>query len=237
MFRSWTADRRLLVVLDKACHSDVLHHLYPSGTGCALVVNSRVPMDALSGSVRLRLPALSNAEGVSLLASTIGQSRVDNERAAAVELVELADRLPLALRAIGAKLAARPTWLLTRMVARMSDESGRLTELNYGGFDVSGRLAEAYQTLNPQQRWVLRRLAAADGEPQSAEEMAVRVSMGVDAVTDTLDELVDADLVEQLESEEPEPRHQVPSLVRLVGLSGLLGSTWWRNTTGQVAPG
>lgn len=237
MFRSWTADRRLLVVLDKACHSDVLHHLYPSGTGCALVVNSRVPMDALSGSVRLRLPALSNAEGVSLLAGTIGQSRVDNERAAAVELVELADRLPLALRAIGAKLAARPIWLLTRMVARMSDESGRLTELNYGGFDVSGRLAEAYQTLNPQQRWVLRRLAAADGEPLSAEEMAVRVSMGVGAVTDTLDELVDADLVEQLESEEPEPLHQVPSLVRLVGLSGLLGSTWWRNTTGQVAPG
>ena len=110
MFRSWTADRRLLVVLNKACTSDVPHHLFPTGAGCALVVISRAPVAALSGAVRLRLPALASAEAVALLASTIGQSRVDQERAAAVELAELADRLPLALRAIGARLAARPGW-------------------------------------------------------------------------------------------------------------------------------
>jgi hypothetical protein len=71
----------------------------------------------------------------------------------------------------------------------------------------------------------------------SAAEVAERVSMSVGAVNGTLDELVDADLVEELDPEDPEPRHQVPTLVRLVGLSGLLGSTWWRNTTGQLSPG
>jgi hypothetical protein len=108
LFRSWTADRRLLVVLNKASDEHLPHHLFPTGAGCAVVVVSRAPVDALSGAVRLRVPALSTVEAVELLAAMIGQGRVDQECAAAVELVELADRLPLALRAVGARLAARP---------------------------------------------------------------------------------------------------------------------------------
>lgn len=230
LFRSWTADRRLLVVLNRACDAHLPHHLVPTGAGCAVVVISRAPINALSGAVRLRVPALSTAEAVSLLGGMIGQQRVDQERAAAVELVELTDRLPLALRAVGARLAARPGWHLARMVERMNDENHRLAELSYGGFDVLDRLAGAYQTLNAQQRWVLRRLAAADGEPLTVAEIAERVSMSIAVVHDTLDELVDADLVEELDTRDDDPRHQVPELVRLVGLSGLVGSTWWRRS-------
>jgi predicted transcriptional regulator len=230
LFRSWTADRRLLVVLNKAADGHLPHHLFPTGAGCAVVVVSRAPLDALSGAVRLRVPALSTVEAVALLASTIGQSRVDQERAAAVELVELADRLPLALRAVGARLAARPAWHLARMVERMRDEHHRLAELSYGGFDVLDRFAAVFQGLTARQRWVLRRLAAADGEPLTVTEIATRAGMSVAVVHDTLDELVDADLVEELDTREEEPLHQVPELVRLVGLSGLVGSTWWRSS-------
>lgn len=230
LFRSWTADRRLLVVLNKASDEHLPHHLFPTGAGCAAVVVSRAPVSALSGAVRVRVPALSTAEAVALLASTIGQPRVDQERAAAVELVELADRLPLALRAIGARLAARPGWHLARMVERMRDEGHRLAELSYGGFDVLDRFAAVFQGLSARQRWVLRRLAAADGEPLTVAEIAARASTSVAVVHDTLDELVDADLVEELDTREDEPRHQVPELVRLVGRSGLVGSTWWRST-------
>lgn len=227
-FRSWTADRRLLVVVNKARDEHVPHHLLPTGPGCAVVVISRVPVNALSGAVRVRVPALSGTEAVALLAGTIGADRVDQERAAAVELAELADRLPLALRAVGARLAARPGWQLGRMVERMSDETNRLAELSYGGFDVLDRLGAAYQALTAQQRWVLRQVAASGGEPLTVAEVAKRVSMGAAAVHHILDELVDADLVEELDIGEDEPRHLVPGLVRLVGLSGLVGSSWWR---------
>ena len=237
MFRSRTADRRVLVVLNRACTSDVPHHLFPTGAGCALVVISRAPIAALSGAVRLRVPPLSGEEAVELLASAIGQQRVDQERAAAVELVELADRLPLTLRALGARLAARPGWHLARLVERLRDENRRLAELSYGGFDIHDRLASAYQRLTAQQRWVLRRLATTDGDPVTAEELAQQASMNLPSVHKTLDELVDADLVEELPAnDDGEPRHQVPSLVRLVGLSGLVGSTWWRTMTGQRTP-
>jgi DNA-binding SARP family transcriptional activator/DNA-binding MarR family transcriptional regulator len=237
MFRSRTADRRVLVVLNRACTSDVPHHLFPTGAGCALVVISRAPIAALSGAVRVRVPPLSGEEAVALLASAAGQSRVDQELAAAVELVELADRLPLAVRALGTRLAARPGWHLARLVERLRDESSRLSELSYGGFDIHDRLAAAYQRLTAQQRWVLRRLATTDGEPVTAEELARDATMSPSSLHTTLDELVDADLVEELPGDDGEPRHQVPSLVRLVGLSGLVGSTWWRTMTGRRAPG
>jgi DNA-binding SARP family transcriptional activator len=239
MFRSWTADRRLLVVLDKASATDALRHLVPSGSGSALVVVSRTPVDALSGAVRLRLPVLSLVESVQLLANTVGEQRVSQELDAAERLAELSDRLPLALRAVGAKLAARPGWYLSRMVARMVDEGNRMNELSYAGFDVHGRIAEAYQTLSARQRWVFRRLAAADGEPLTTTEVAERVTMSVSAVETVLDELVDADLVEEVggaAADGDEPRHHVPALIRLVALSGVLGTTWWRNT-GQRSPG
>jgi DNA-binding SARP family transcriptional activator len=232
MFRSWTADRRLLVVLDKARSTETLRHLFPSGSGCALVVVSRTPIDALPGAVRLRLPVLSIADATRLLAETVGESRVSQELDAAEKLAELADRLPLALRAIGAKLAGRPSWHLSRMVARMTDEPNRMSELSYGGFDVFGRLAEAYQMLSPRQRWVFRRLAAAD-EPLTMPEIAEKVSMSPVAAQAVLDELIDADLVEELDANDPPQRHRVPDLIRLVALSGVLGSSWWRNTTGQ----
>jgi predicted transcriptional regulator len=230
-FRSWTADRRLLVVLNKVSDVHLPHHLLPTGAGSAVVVISRTPVDALSGAVRVRVPALTTAEGVALLANMIGGQRIDDERAAAVELVELADRLPLALRAIGTRLAARPGWHLAQMVERLRDQSHRLTELSYGGFDVLDRLTRVYQTLSAQQRWVLRRLAASDGEPLTVAEIAERVSMSLAVVHDTLDELVDADLVEELDTRDEDPRHQVPELVRLVGLSGQVGGTWWRSRT------
>lgn len=232
MFRSWTADRRLLVVLNRACSAEMPHHLFPTGAGCALVVISRTPVAALSGAVRLRVPPLASADAVALLAAIIGQSRVDEERAAAVELAELADRLPLALRALGARLTAHPGWHLARLVERLRDEGNRLSELSYGGFDIDERLASAYLRLTAQQRWVLRRLAAAYDEPLTVTELAKQVSMSDAVVHTALDELLDADLVEEHPGDDGEPRHQVPSLVRLVGLSGLTGSTWWRTTMG-----
>jgi DNA-binding SARP family transcriptional activator len=237
MFRSRTADRRVLVVLNRACTSDVPHHLFPTGAGCALVVISRAPIAALSGAVRVRVPPLSGEEAVGLLAAAVGRSRVDQELAAAVELVELADRLPLAVRALGTRLAARPGWHLARLVERLRDEGSRLSELSYGGFDIHDRLAAAYQRLTAQQRWVLRRLAGADGEPVTADELGRDASMSPASLHSTLDELVDADLVEELPGDDGEPLHQVSSLVRLVGLSGLVGSTWWRTMTGRRAPG
>jgi DNA-binding SARP family transcriptional activator len=228
MFRSWTADRRLLMVLDAAVSGEALHHLLPGGAACAVVVTSRNRLGGLPGGVHLKLPVLGSDEAVDLLRAALGVPRVAQEHEAALRLVELADRLPLAVRAVAAKLDARPSWPLSRMVARLTDERHRLEELCYGGFDVLGRLAEAYQLLTARQRWVFRRLAAAEADtPLTVHRISELVSMGRHTVETVLDELVDADLVEEHQTPHGEPRHVVPGLIRLVGLSGVLGSSWW----------
>lgn len=227
MFRSWTADRRLLMLLDEASSDDQLHHLLPGGSACAVVVTSRSRLGGLPGGVHLKLPVLTAEESVELLSAVLGSPRVEREHAAALRLVELGDRLPLALRAIAAKLAARPGWRLSRMVDRLTDERHRLAELCYGGFDVVGRLTEAYQVLTARQRWVFRRLAAATDVGLTVNQIAELVSMSRHTVESVLDELVDADLVEEREAAHDEPQHQVPALIRLVGLSGVVSSSWW----------
>ena len=95
-----------------------------------------------------------------------------------------------------------------------------------GGIDVFSRLAEAYQGLSAQQRWVFRRLAGAPGAPLPVGQLAELVSMRPVVTQNVLDELVDADLVDELETPDGQLRHQVPALFRLVGLSGRLASSW-----------
>jgi hypothetical protein len=112
------------------------------------------------------------------------------------------------------------------MVARLTDERSRLDELRYGGIDVFGRLADAYQVLSARQRWTFRRLAGSAGAPLTVGQLAELVSMPPVIVQNVLDELVDADLVEELETPDGQLRHQVPALFRLVGLSGRLASSW-----------
>jgi hypothetical protein len=51
--------------------------------------------------------------------------------------------------------------------------------------------------------------------------------MGRQSVEAVVDELVDADLVEERQTRFDEPQHVVPGLIRLVGLSGALNSPWW----------
>jgi DNA-binding SARP family transcriptional activator/DNA-binding transcriptional ArsR family regulator len=226
MFRSWTADRKLLMVLDDVGSPEHLHHLLPGGAACAVLVTSRTRIGGLQGGVAVKLPVLTAAESVSLLSAVIRDSRVADEPDAALKLVELADRLPLALRAIAAKLAARPSWRLSRMVDRLSNERNRLEELCYGGFDVLGRLTEAYQLLSARQRWVFRRLAVGASQPLTVNQISELVSMNRQTVETILDELVDADLVEERQTPHDEPQHLIPTLIRLVGLAGSL-APWW----------
>jgi DNA-binding SARP family transcriptional activator/DNA-binding transcriptional ArsR family regulator len=226
MFRSWTADRKLLIVLDDVESAEQIQYLLPGGASCTVIVTSRVRIGGLPGGAHLKLPVLAAEESVSLLSAVIRDSRVDDEPEAALALADLADRLPLALRAIAAKLAARPSWRLSRMVERLTDERHRLEELRYGGFDVPGRLTEAYQLLSARQRWVFRRLAVGASQPLTVHQIAELVGMDRQSVETVLDELVDADLVEERQNSYEEPRHRIPTLIRLVGLTGAL-TPWW----------
>ncbi|MEJ3749584.1 AfsR/SARP family transcriptional regulator [Actinomycetes bacterium KLBMP 9797] len=146
VFRSATAARRLLIVLDGAASADQVRPLLPAGPGCAVLVTGRRPMCTLD-AVRLRLDRLTGPEGARLLGLLTGDARVAAEPEAAARLVALCDGHPLALRIAGARLAARADWSLAVLADRLGDERARLDELCADDLAVRSSFRESYGEL------------------------------------------------------------------------------------------
>ncbi|WP_328942764.1 winged helix-turn-helix domain-containing protein [Streptomyces sp. NBC_00250] len=150
LFRSLTADRRLLVVLDNARSSEQVRPLLPGGDHCTTLVTSRDRLGGLIASDAARpvpLGHLPPAASAALLTTVLGETRVAAEPAAAARLAGLCDGLPLALRVTAARLAERPQWTLDAMVGELADEQGRLMLLDVEDRGVSAALRLTVQQL------------------------------------------------------------------------------------------
>ncbi|MEU3604388.1 BTAD domain-containing putative transcriptional regulator [Streptomyces sp. NPDC035033] len=150
LFRSLTAGRRMLVVLDNARSSEQVRPLLPGGEGCVTVVTSRDRLGGLIASDAARpvpLGQLPPADATELLATVLGEARVAAEPDAAARLAGLCDGLPLALRVTAARLAERPGRSLGAMVGELADEQGRLALLDVEDVGVSAALRLTVQQL------------------------------------------------------------------------------------------
>ncbi|MGV9878602.1 BTAD domain-containing putative transcriptional regulator [Streptomyces sp. NPDC003006] len=132
LFRSLSAERQLLVVLDNARASEQVRELLPGGARCVTVVTSRYRLRGLIASDAARpvpVDVLEPDDSTALLAAVLGTERVLAEEVAARRLAELCGGLPLALRVAAARLADQPESPLSVMCAELSDESRRLSLL------------------------------------------------------------------------------------------------------------
>ncbi|MFD8785903.1 BTAD domain-containing putative transcriptional regulator [Kitasatospora sp. NPDC059599] len=153
LYRTLTADRELLVLLDNVRSAADVTELLPAGPRSATVVTSRNTLEDLvvsEGAALLRLEALPEADALGLLAQVLGAERLAAEPAAARRLAELCDRLPLALRIAAARLAAQPAWTVGALVAEVEDERTRLPALDaHGGVSVRSALNLTLRRLPP----------------------------------------------------------------------------------------
>ncbi|TMR24887.1 tetratricopeptide repeat protein [Nonomuraea turkmeniaca] len=88
-FRSLTATRELLLILDNALDARQVRPLIPAGPGCSGVVTSRQVLTQLDGVHHLGLTGLDATESTSLLARIVGPERVHGEAEAAERIVAL----------------------------------------------------------------------------------------------------------------------------------------------------
>jgi DNA-binding SARP family transcriptional activator len=111
LFRSTTAGRRMLVVLDNAAAAEQVRPLLPGTSTCLVLVTSRDQLTglvAVEGSRTLPLTVFSPPVAMTLLENLVGRARIGAERAAAAELTSRCGGLPLALRAAAGRLVTRP---------------------------------------------------------------------------------------------------------------------------------
>ncbi|GAA2972992.1 BTAD domain-containing putative transcriptional regulator [Streptomyces drozdowiczii] len=161
MYRTRLASRRVLVVLDDAASESQVQRLLPGSRDCAVLVTSRARLTALPGAHRVELDVLDEERALKLLSRIIGEERVEGEAASAEALVRTVGRLPLALRIVAARLAARPHWTLASMVHRLANERHRLDELAHGEMTMRASLSLTYNGLAAEDRGLLRLLSMA----------------------------------------------------------------------------
>ncbi|MEU6207948.1 tetratricopeptide repeat protein [Micromonospora musae] len=203
LLRTWTAERGVLVVLDNAASAAQVRPLLASGPRCTTIITSRWMLPDLDTTSRIRLEPLPDDAAFALLTGLTGAQRVRAEPTAAATVVRRCGGLPLALRIVGARAAARPDAPLTGLAERMDDEGLRLDVLEVGDLSVRASLHLGYQAFEdaPQAE---RRLAARLFRLAALPDWTHFTSYGCAALADlpvpdverALDALVDAYLIE-----------------------------------------
>ncbi|MEV8638314.1 BTAD domain-containing putative transcriptional regulator [Streptosporangium sp. NPDC051023] len=196
LFRSLLAERRMLVLLDNARDAAQVGHLLPGSTGCAAIVTSRHKLADLASARLVDLDVMEPDEALSLFGTVAGAERMAAERAAAMDVVAACGFLPLAVRIVAARLAARPSWTVASLVPRLADERRRLDELRVGNLAVEATFALGYGQLAPPQARAFRLLSLPDGPDISVGGAAAMLELHPTDAEDILESLVDASLLE-----------------------------------------
>ncbi|MFC0626313.1 AfsR/SARP family transcriptional regulator [Kribbella deserti] len=215
LFRTATADRGVLVILDNARNAEQVRPLLP-GPGCFTIVTSR---DRLTGLVALndarpvQIGMLEPEDAVELLGRILGAERVAAEAAAAERLADLCGHLPLALRIAAAHAAGDPNGRVADHVEEL-ERRDRLEVLAVDGDSaaaVTSNLEFSYRVLDEDARRLFCQLGTLPGEDFAEDMLAAVSGLSESEAIRAVRRLVAAHLVEQYRSR----RYRMHDLVRL----------------------
>ncbi len=202
-YRTRLNGRRMLILLDSARDAAQVRPLLPGTATCAVIVTSRSRLPDLVGGGLVHLEVLDDAEALTMFSRIVGAPRAAAEPDATAEVLVACAGLPLAIRICAARLAARRSWSIQSLAARLHDEHRRLDELKVGdlavraSFEVSfASLPDAIPPGHLSPAHALRMLGLWQGATISLAAAAALLGEPETEVEDTLEFLVDAHLLE-----------------------------------------
>lgn len=199
LYRSVMADRHMLVVLDDALSAAQVSPLLASSAASMTLITSRWRLTSLRtyGARMIQLDRLVPDTAFELLAQTLGDDRTQLEPEASRELVELCGGLPLAICVAGARLAARPQWLIREMVDALALERQRLAALTMEGHTaVRASLDLSYRALAPAEARMYRLMGLYPGTVFGSGMAAATAAVSNSEARRLLGVLVDANLLD-----------------------------------------
>ncbi|MEY9895564.1 DNA-binding SARP family transcriptional activator [Catenulispora sp. MAP5-51] len=211
LFRGTLAGRRVLIVLDDVRDAAQIRPLLPGTPGCAVLATSRSRLTGVPGARLLELGAFHPDEALALFSAVAGPDRVAGQEAAVRRAVAVCGHLPLAVRILASRLAARPHWTAETLAGRLCDEARRLDELRAGDLAVEATFRLGYEHLGREQAHAFRLLAVPDGPDIGVEAVAALLCCPEQEAEDLAEGLVDLCLVES-----PSPgRYRLHALLRM----------------------
>ncbi|MGW1378103.1 tetratricopeptide repeat protein [Streptomyces sp. NPDC002446] len=198
MFRSRTADERVLVVLDDVTEPAQVRALIPGAPGSVVLATSQGRLGELLPLARLLpLEPLTGAHGLQLLKDLCGEDRVMAGGAAEAErIVASCGGLPVALHVAAARLVTHPGLSVEAFADELAADESRLNALRTGGERVvTAVFAVAYAGLSEETARLYRVLGLYPGRRWDAETAAAAAGTTVPQATEQLEALETASLV------------------------------------------
>jgi tetratricopeptide (TPR) repeat protein len=213
-YRSLTAGRRVIVVLDDAADAEQVRWLLPAAADALVLITSRNRLPELSvdtGAVSISVEPLDSDSGVALLRRLI-PTQVDADPGSAQRLVELCGGTPLAIRLAAQSLESGVT--LAALCDTLDSPKHRVRALDDSVRRGSTRLRTVLRTscdaLGAPARAVLRVLGSIPVAEFSAELVAAAARKPLRRIMTLLGELDNANLLERV----GERRFKLHELVR-----------------------
>jgi len=212
MFRSALAGRRVLVLLDNARDEAQVRSLLPGGQTCAVIVTSRNILAGLDVVRRFNLGVLGSSHAAELLAQLAGPDRIVADPEGTAELLRWCGGLPLAVRIVAARLAARPAWQVADLARRLADENRRLGEFAVGDLAVKAAFDLSYRMLPQPEKELFGWLGLLPVTSFDADIAGVLVGHPDDDAERQLEALTHANLLQQ---DGLRDRYRMHDLIRL----------------------
>jgi DNA-binding SARP family transcriptional activator len=212
LYRSTTAGRRLLVVLDNAVDTAQVAPLLPGGG--SVLVTSRNRLAALvttHGARPILVDVLDDADARELFARQLDPQRLTGP--ALDDVVEHCAGLPLALGVVAARAVTQPDLPLSELADELRDQASRLDGFDTGEIDLSLRavFSSSLRSLPADAAELFTLLGSAPGPDISVAAAAALAGVKVPAVRNLLRRLENASLIART----PDHRYRMHDLVRL----------------------
>ncbi|MEU7587778.1 BTAD domain-containing putative transcriptional regulator [Micromonospora sp. NPDC049230] len=207
-FRSLTASKSILVLLDNASDCAQVRSLLPNSPESLVLVTSRKPLvelAAIDGAHLLHLdpPDMRTARELvrRRLVSAPNRAMAGFSSPADIldEIIELCGRLPLALAILAGRLSARPRLALADVAAELRDGTQRLAAFSssHSVRDPRAAFAWSYRQLSPDAARLFRLSSAAMAPGLSAAASASLSEQSPGVARASLRELADAALLDE----------------------------------------
>ena len=214
LFRSMTASRPYLVLIDNADQSAQVRPLLPGASGSVVLVTSRNRLSGLrfNGAEFIDLLPFDSAASYRLMRSLVPDHLQESLHTGDVaEIIEFCGGLPVAVRIAAARLGERNRWTPATLLAHLADARHRLDRFSLDERTFTSVFDAALSSLPSP----VRRVYCALGEHPGVEfdALALAFVTGIAAVyaEESFAELFEANLVEAVSP----GRYRFHDLVRL----------------------
>lgn len=218
LYRSFLAERRVLVLLDNASTATQVRPLLPGSADSAVVITSRDRLSGLvarDGARRVTVRTLDPAEAVELLEYVTVHHRHQDDPQEVVELARLCGQLPLALRIAAERAASRPHMPLTDLIQDLREESTLWDALATDDEEEADRVRSvfswSYRVLPQDAARLFRLLGLHPGRDFDIGAAAALADLPPRRARRSLDTLVGAHMLEQTGAD----RYRFHDLIRV----------------------